>query len=57
MPKPLKDWTLAEVKAECSNRKECSGCPFEKNSPYEYRPCILASVPFTYKLDKEEKTN
>lgn len=53
--KPLSDWTLAEVKAECGSRRVCDGCPFEKNSPYEYRPCILASVPFTYKLDKEER--
>ena len=55
--KPLGDWTLSKVKAECKKHADCSKCPFWQSEPFEYSACKLHGKPFAYKLDKEEKAN
>ena len=52
--KPLADWTLAEVKAECASREDCSEptfCPFRKDNGY----CRVGGNPHNFNLTEENK--
>lgn len=51
MDKPLKDWPLAEVKAECARREKCAGCPFENKDATSRFNCLMAPRPFMWKVE------
>ena len=63
MDKPLKDWTLGEVKAYCQQNASCKGCDMLRQSGYECRfsggPCLwdLSETPrFTQQDIEDAKT-
>ena len=47
MDKPLKDWTLGEVVAECNAREECYECPFFDNSAHSDSSCRICAIETT----------
>lgn len=47
MDKPLKDWTLEEVVAECNAREECYECPFFDNSAHSDSSCRICAIETT----------
>lgn len=45
--KPLKDWTLGEVVAECNAREVCYECPFFDNSAHSDSSCRICTIETT----------
>lgn len=51
--KPLKDWTLGEVKEYCKNRQDCKNCIFKRE---EIGGCLLRrSIPDMWTLSEKPK--
>ena len=52
MDKPLKDWTLEEIKAYCQPKDTCKGCDMLKKNEYE---CRFSGGPYYWDLSEKSR--
>lgn len=60
MSKPMKDWTLGELKDTCDEHRSCQGCPMHIGSDGDYtckasKTVKSKDVPSWWDLDEQEK--